>query len=229
MNLLKSSLLGAAAVLAISHAAQAADPIIPAPVLPAVPAPVADNWTGFYAGVNAGYGFGQAYDNTGAVVTGTWNGVPFTADSVNGLLGGAQIGGNVQQDALVFGIEADIQASGISQSVQGGGSTLRIGLDYFGTVRGRVGVDLDGVLPYLTAGFAYGRGTVDAGAFGSDSHFHTGWTAGGGVEFKLDDSISLKGEYLYTDLGSAMYHPAIGGLDTGLRFHTIRAGVNFLF
>lgn len=214
MNRFKSILLTTAAAglafTGMSVAASAADPIVIAPPV-ITPAPAIDNWSGFYAGLNAGYGWGELYDNGGVVG-------PF--DSVNGLFAGAQIGANFQHDAIVFGIEADIQWSGLSQTV--GGTT--VGVDYFGTVRGRLGVDLDGVLPYLTAGLAYGQGSIDVGP--TFNEFHWGWTAGVGVEVKLDEQISLKGEYLYVDLGQTDYAM---GPDFGYRFHALRAGVNFHF
>src|SRR5690606_9902561 len=98
--------------------------------------------------------------------------------------------------------------------------------DYFGTVRGRLGVDVgNGILPYVTAGLAYGGGRVDVG--GVENQFHTGWTVGGAVEFALDQQMSLKAEYLYTDLGQRNY-ANIGG-DAAFRGHTVRAGVNFHF
>jgi outer membrane immunogenic protein len=37
---------------------------------------------------------------------------------------------------------------------------------------------------------------------GSESKTQLGWTAGGGFEFALSESVSLKGEYLHIDLGS---------------------------
>lgn len=213
MNSLKVTLLAGAAALAFSGIAQAADPIMPIPVAPVTPIATVDNWTGFYAGVNAGYGFGQAY--SGAVQ-------PFAGfDNLTGLLGGAQIGANFQQDMIVFGLETDIQASGVSQTVG-----RQLSLDYFGTVRARVGVDLDGVMPYVTGGLAYGQASLTGPA---ESQFHTGWTAGGGVEFKMDQSFSLKGEYLYTDMGERNYATVGAGTDVGVRFHTVRVGANFHF
>lgn len=219
MNFVKSILLAGAATVAFAGVASAADPIMPTPVMPVAPVVTAYDWSGFYAGVNAGYGWGEAYDAAGAVI-----GAPASpVNQINGMLGGAQVGFNAQHDAVVFGVEADIQASGLSHALPG----VTFGLDYLGTVRARVGVDVgNGILPYLTAGVAYGQGRI-APAAGADTQFHAGWTVGGGVEFKLDQQMSLKGEYLYYDLGRKDYYA--GAVNVGHRGHTIRAGVNFHF
>lgn len=209
-------ILGAISALALTTtAAVAADPIMPAPVAPISPiSALAHDWTGFYAGINAGYGFGEAYGTPG---------LSDVFDSVDGLVGGAQIGASAQFDMFVLGVEGDIQVSGMSQEVLG----VEARLDYFGTVRARAGVAIDNFMPYVTGGFAYGGGTIDDG-IDSDNNTHWGWTVGAGVEVAMDQSVSFKAEYLYTDLGAEEYF-APGGLDAGLRFHTVRAGVNFHF
>lgn len=75
----------------------------------------------------------------------------------------------------------------------GGGNNVLAGLDYFGTSRGRFGVDMDGILPYVTAGLAYGRGYINDTEAGldRDTNFRLGWTAGAGVEVAASDSVSI--------------------------------------
>jgi outer membrane immunogenic protein len=72
------------------------------------------------------------------------------------------------------------------------------------------------LLLYVTAGLAYGHTstsasfieqasldpTFDAGATGSINAWRVGWTLGGGVEWMVAPRWSIKGEYLYYDLGS---------------------------
>lgn len=199
-------------MLALSGTSFAADPVLPVPILPVSPVAAAHDWSGFYAGVNAGYGWGGEAYSGGAVV------LPF--NDLNGLFGGVQLGANFQHDAVVFGVEGDIQLGGPTQTAIGTAA-----VDYFGMVRARVGVDVgNGILPYLTAGLAYGQGRLDPPL---ETQFHVGWTAGGGVEVELAEQISLKGEYLYTDLGERNYVGA--AMPVGFRFHTVRAGVNFHF
>lgn len=196
MNALKTALL-AAASMTVATAAFAADPIMPAPT-PIVP--VVDDsaiWDGFYAGANAGYGWAEV-DGVAGV------------DDIEGWLGGAQLGYNMNWDGVVVGVEGDYQFSDINED--------DIGLNHFGTVRARVGADLGGFLPYLTAGVAFGE--FDTGA---DEEYEWGWTAGAGVEAMVMDNLSVKGEYLYMSFEDI----ADAGVDA--EAHTARVGVNFHF
>jgi len=167
----------------------------------------------------------------------------FHIDS-SGALGGGQVGYNWQTSAhIVLGVEADIQASNITGSancVVGCGTPLNtvpgngfLGgfpvtfsadnvshtIDWFGTVRGRVGYAAGSWLLYATGGLAYGDversgrvagttagfrgGTLNtfAGSYNASTD-KTGWTVGAGVETKLGNNWSFKAEYLYVDLGS---------------------------
>ena len=194
------------------------------------PVVAAYNWAGFYAGLNGGYGWGRSTGdlvaNSGgiAIPAAIAGGTIPTSLGVRpeGWLGGGQVGYNWQYNQAVLGIEADIQASGIKQSV-GIARAAAVGLlptfntgsselDWFGTVRGRIGYAWNTVLIYATGGLAYGGvsdratvGTAPPPPFGSGSNGSTrvGWTAGGGVEWAFRPSWSVKGEYLHMDLGSA--------------------------
>lgn len=177
------------------------------------------DWNGFYAGVSAGYGWGDA-DLA----------VPGIDVNPAGLTGGVQAGVNFNLGGIVAGAETDINLSGI-RAEHAAGATYTSKLDYYGTFRGRVGMAFDNVLPYVTAGLAYGGNTVTQNVGGptfTDSKFHWGWTAGAGVEFAMTEAISVKGEYLYLGLGEQDY-----SLNTGIKndvsAHTIRLGVNYKF
>ena len=82
-------------LLALGNGTLAAD-LSAAP--PSTIAPAFD-WSGFYAGVEAGYGAGSS----DATVPGTH--LAFSPDSA---IGGVQIGYNVMLDKVVLGIETDI-------------------------------------------------------------------------------------------------------------------------
>jgi outer membrane immunogenic protein len=191
-------------------------------------------WTGWYIGANIGGSFGTASESA------TFAGVPVGGGSsrLDGVLGGGQIGYNWQANAWVFGLEADIQATGedgsnsVSETVTLPGvfiaaaptstGTLNYSekLPWFGTVRGRLGVLANpNWLLYATGGLAYGEAdtntTLTVGALGVSNNFDTtrlGWTAGGGVEAFLSRNWSAKVEYLYVDLGS--FSNAFTGLGT---------------
>ena len=288
----------------LTSAASAAD--LPRRAAPPVFTPVpVFTWTGFYAGLNAGYAFDTGDRRDGFVDRAPAAGLPggnpvvfprgvispvavFTpATSLegrqvlfgdrgrDGFSGGAQIGYNYQftpGSGVVVGVEADAQyldfgrvrRSTISYSGPAAiidptftpiNGSLR-GLDFFGTVRGRLGYAWDRTLVYATGGFAYGAGDDRIGnvAFttpvvGNRDGFRTGWTVGGGVEYALptdsflnffkSNAVTLKVEYLRYDLGSrnllvastgAPLSPGVGYFS---RFRTegslVRAGLNFKF
>ncbi|WP_375452453.1 outer membrane protein [uncultured Devosia sp.] len=185
-------------------------------------------WSGFYAGVNGGYGFGTLSRKPagGGVATKT---------NTDGASLGGQVGYNVDMGGFVLGGEADLQWSSIAYDANLGAlGRLKASVDGFGTVRGRAGMAFDRVMPYVTAGFAYGRSTVSltnpADVVTSQTNTHFGWTVGAGLEAAATDNITLKAEYLYVDLGSQTYTTAPGGsIDASQRFSVIRGGVNYKF
>lgn len=190
-------------------------------------------WTGFYAGLNAGYAFGDAHTAL------PFNG-PAVTSAYDGFIGGGQIGFNWQTGAAVFGLEADIQYADVKGSEILPLTTVTAAntLDWFGTARARAGYAFNGILPYVTGGFAFGRNayqftdiTTGNGAGGTATH--TGWTIGGGVEFMVREAWSVKLEYLHVDLGS---HDTIRGVPfanevtpINLKFDFVRMGVNYRF
>jgi outer membrane immunogenic protein len=226
---------------------------------------VAYNWTGFYIGANAGYGWsrdrGVVFSNiTGTLVSPT--GVPssVTFDTKGGLAGG-QFGYNMQSGAFLLGIEADADWANITGRATAFGlidvrrsSTGETKLDFFSTLRGRLGLVQDRFLGYLTGGLAVGHvksaasfSNTDGCTFpggganqcptGSASKTLFGYTLGGGVEFALARNWSIKGEYLYYRLGGVSYtladanFPGVtyGATTDDFRGHIIRGGINYRF
>lgn len=171
---------------------------------------------------------------------------------------------------MVLGLEADIEGtrfkgsdSAVSlifnnfASPNRTAKTADLSLDYFGTVRGRLGYDFNGWLVYGTGGFAYGHASLDytsnfllGGATvtsvstGTASEMHTGWTAGAGIEYAINPHWSVKAEWLHVDLGTEDY-PAVGtttvvatgaqspfngdGFRSHLTFDAFKAGANYRF
>jgi len=258
----KSFISAPALSLALTASAFAAD--LPSYKAPLIAPPPAFSWTGLYGGVNIGYGFGSGGRDTGvlayyaignaiALPTGTaW----YISNDLNGVLGGGQVGYNFQFNPwLVVGLEADIQATDIHSQGNGVGAgsyalgvhtayaTQNKSVDWFGTVRGRVGVtfpSMPNLMIYGTGGLAYGGvvssfnisdyyPTIAAGGSGvvvgagtNYDQTKVGWTAGGGVEWfplissPLFKAFSVKLEYLYTDLGpTTLYGSSLGSIPTG--------------
>ncbi|GAB4066078.1 porin family protein [Ancylobacter sonchi] len=202
---MKAVLAGLALAAAIAVPASAADLAYRAPAAYAPPVPVF-TWTGFYIGANAGYGWGSAD----------------FSDDTDGFLGGIQAGYNWQfaGSPLVVGIETDIQATNIESPT--------FSLDYFGTVRARLGFAVDQFLIYGTGGFAYGRGDYELAGL-TNKQTNTGWTIGAGGEYAFSPNWSVKAEYLYVDLGTETYATVVGPLDVGTTANILRLGVNYKF
>lgn len=222
------------------NSAQAAD-VISEPT----PAPVAErfayDWSGPYIGIHGGIGGGK-FDNSYTIET------EFGLDGFNisdrafGAFGGAQIGYNYQlAPNWVAGVEADISASGIkaehSESyLDGYSSRYAIEIDWFGTLRGRLGYAQDNVLFYGTGGGAYGRTAYSrSNSDGRDEALadtNLGWTAGAGVEYGITDKVTLKTEYLYVDLGGLKATDLVftgDRIEIDAAFHTLKAGLNYNF
>ncbi|RBO94848.1 outer membrane protein [Pseudochrobactrum asaccharolyticum] len=213
----------AAALLLSSTSAFAADAIVynePAPVA------VVDtfSWTGGYVGVNAGYAGGKnklnVYDGISA------------KDNSNGFLGGIQAGYNWQFDQMIVGLETDIQGAGLKSDVEVsglGGAEAKI--NWFGTTRARLGyTPVDRFMVYATGGVAYGKIKASYGDF-SQSDTKVGYTVGAGAEYALTNNVTLKSEYLYTDLGKLKLDDVNGNRfgEVKAPFHTVRVGVNYKF
>jgi outer membrane immunogenic protein len=214
---MKTTLILAAAAAVVATSATAADlPRRTNPVAPPVSALPIFTWTGIYAGVNAGWGFGQ---HSGAGATGF--------NDPSGFTGGGQIGYNQQFGNIVLGLETDLnyahlRAKNSAAGVPGAKATL----DYFGTVRARAGIAVDRFLPYITGGFAYGGSTVTIPAVGKTTPNHTGWTIGGGVEYALTNNVTTRIEALYVDLDNKRIP---NGTKMGTEFGVVRAGLNYKF
>jgi len=147
------------------------------------------------------------------------------------------------------------------------------GSNWFGTLRGRLGFAFDRALVYATGGLAFGgkggnfgvtqrdyyeinpgaflvTGTRSLSSSSSDSS-SIGWALGGGAEYALTQSTSVKLEYLHVDLGSRSQTfatlasdgappngPPVGAtmgagniitVHQKNSFNLLRAGVNFRF
>jgi outer membrane immunogenic protein len=192
-------------------------------------------WTGFYAGIQGGYGWAGTDAVSTTLSSGVSQGFSY---STSGALGGIHAGYNWQTSNLVFGVETDLEASGIGGSgigILGGGHVTNI--DWLGSIRARAGLTTGNTLFYLTGGFAYGGLSVDrsAGAgftpFIGASDWQTGWTLGGGIEHAFTPNVTARLEYRYTDLGQITYtSPTANLTDTSeITQSAIRAGLSFRF
>ena len=185
------------------------------------------SWTGFYAGINGGYGFGKTNWSSGAFSTGDFN--------VNGGLAGGTLGYNLQTGSWVWGLEVDGDYSWMkgTNTTACGGTGCETDNNWLATARGRIGYAWDRFLPYITGGAAFGN--IKAGQAGSGTTVSTtkvGWTAGAGIEYAFLGAWSAKLEYLYADLGKMSCDAVTcGGAVTDVSFKTsiVRVGLNYRF
>jgi outer membrane immunogenic protein len=248
---MKRLLFASALAFVAAGQALAADLPPPAPPPPRAPAAYVPtvvpvyNWTGFYIGGNAGYAFASNLSSTGTIA-GNTAGLDGTgvigASSASGFAGGGQIGGNVQWNALVLGVEGDWQWSGQRSTVTGPTFSGTVKLPWFATARARVGVAADRVLFYGTGGVAWMdvNPTINDTATGvqwfNTTNTRTGWTAGAGVEWAFAQNWTARVEYLFMDFTpswTGAIPAAFGGgtlaQNVTIKDNLVRGGINFKF
>ena len=230
--------LVAAAAIAVAAYRPALAADLPAPSLPP-PLPAAIyNWTGFYLGINGGFGTGTSNWSDGVI--GTTGSFP-----ISGFLIGGTAGVNYQIAEYVFGIEGDgdwTNLRGNSGSTCGAISAVvappfdcQTQSQWLATVRGRVGYAFDRILLYGTAGAAFGNvqtGLNPPSTF--DSAVEAGWTVGAGIEVAFAQNWTAKAEYLFVDLPNATCTTAdncggAAGSIVSFNENVIRAGINYKF
>ncbi len=231
----------------------------PIPIVAAPPL-----WTGFYGGFHLGAAWTDLgarpntfYDGAGGSTSVTVNDIV----SATGF-GGGQIGYNWQfAPSFVLGLEADFDGIGgnnergstvVTHDGQGIRNVFAAKLTeqggFAGDVTGRLGYAWANWMLYAKGGFAWfdpylqGTATVwnkSGGAMVSaiNNGEQTGWTAGAGVEWKVDPRWSVKAEYLYYDFSvknNWNVTSAVGNVDNNwkwfgndLTVNTIKLGLNY--
>jgi outer membrane immunogenic protein len=221
------------------------------------PAAVARSWSGPYAGLFAGYGWGTP-DATEPVnaATGFFYNVgsaPYSLDA-DGFFGGGTLGYNWQPGALVLGLEGEVGYLGLEGSridpngiVRGTpDTTTRFNSDFYSAVTGRLGLPMNNILLYAEGGGALldakattidpciappvGCGIGTLSMRGDKTMF--GWTAGGGIEWAYAANWTAKVEYAYFDFGEidlagASTFTADERQSIDVTAQTVRVGVNY--
>ncbi len=214
--------------LTLADPALAADLPLKAPVAKAV-----YDWTGFYVGGH--FGYGDASFGPGS------NPLPlegiFFPHSPTGVIGGYQMGYNkALANHVVIGVEADatFMAPTDQPALAAAPAPFNTTLDYVGTVRGRIGYAFGPWLPYLTGGFAWGhtQAEINDGSGAITGHYHSGWTAGAGLEFAVSGNWTAKAEYEYVDLSPQTYDFrdfGLPGVSVDPKIHLFKLGLNYRF
>jgi outer membrane immunogenic protein len=235
MSTMKTFLLGSAALAALV----AASPANATDWLDAPPAyskgPAVYDWTGLYAGVVAGGGWGVMPWASGPDATAG------STNIANGHFGGT-LGYNAQTvSAFVLSTEADIAWNHINASVPGAlapttcapfaATNCELTSNWLATARLRLGYAFDRVMPYVTGGVSVGDLTAEiiGQPLGNQSVVNLSWTVGVGVEFVINGPWTAKVEYLHTDLSGITCGNACNGgpLSTNLSDNIVRVGLNY--
>ena len=192
-------------------------------------------WQGVYAGLSAGYGWGDSEHNYDR------NDNHGTAhQSLGGWLGSVTVGYNhLLTPNLLVGVEGDLGFMDVKadDKVIFDGHVWKSQFGgLWGTVRARAGYLLgDRTLIYGTGGLAFmqvdevGYGDA-AGQTAWNNDFRTGWVIGGGLEYAISSKLTTKIEYLHMDFGR---HNGLSENREPYYFDNtvdvVRAGVSFKF
>jgi outer membrane immunogenic protein len=213
------------------------------------------SWSGFSIGVHTGYGFEGSGDqnnksDTLGFIDNFFNGVK-SGVKTEGQFVGVSLARDWQSGHFVYGILVDISKSDFKGFSIPDGNTDNDGfetkIDWFGTVRGKLGYASGPYLLYATGGLAYGQVKATQGDVDPPGNFdpgtgvvtgketRIGWTAGGGVDVAVGSNLVLGVEYLYVDLGDdAMTLNRVGGagssrVEIDSTMHTVRANLRYKF
>jgi outer membrane immunogenic protein len=224
-------LIAAAFSLTAAQGAFAADmPMKAAPVV----APVF-TWTGFYAGLHGGAGWGTVESN---IAIGGIS-LPLSSHDINGAVFGGQVGYNYQMGWAVLGVEA----TGSWSDIKGSAPCLVVitcttKTDWMASVAGRFGGLVgNNTLVFVKGGAAWAHDKYDANVLGlvdvaaSDTRF--GWLIGLGGEYRFDPRWSGVIEYDYMDFGKDTVNFGAGGVTIPVSIshtnHLVKAGLNYKF
>jgi len=202
------------------------------------------NWAGTYFGAHLG---GASATDAVSDINGAWCPTAHVgcsySNNAQGLLLGVQFGYNIQYAHYVLGPELDFGYMDLTNTKPAPGYTLSdassaLSGGFYTAVTGRMGYDFAGALVYAKGGYANFGGKLSN--YSSDAGYSvgtsgiSGWTLGGGAEYKINSSWSVKVEYLYFDFGKVTNtFPAsssCGGVpctfENNLTANSVKLGIN---
>ena len=177
------------------------------------------DWSGFYLGGN----FGLHDVETSGIFDAAELGETPDLEGIGGqgIHLGIQGGYNLQIGHLVLGVEADLSFGNFADrimTVQDGSADeagllsypIEGKLAYIGTIRGRVGFDLNdlfqhSVLVFATGGVAFTDFEMDIADGRSEVGFKdSGLTWGGGIEIPISPRMSIRADYLHVEFNERL-------------------------
>jgi outer membrane immunogenic protein len=255
---------GALALAAFAGSALSDGMVVRSPAPPPAPPPVTDRcapgpWTGFYIGGNLGW---ASLDGDFRDHDRFFSHRRHWDDEEDSFTAGIQGGYNLQCGNVVFGFETDINWADFDRDKVHWGHFFPFepfhrsrSMDWFGTIRGRIGWTNDRVMVYATAGAAYTDlerewhgfgGTVMGPTTVISSEFHHrdsddvswGWVGGGGIEWLWSPNLTFKAEALWIEFEDGSSRRPILFEDGYWRPHrfdfedelvVVRVGLNYKF
>lgn len=212
-------------------------------------------WSGFYAGVNLGYGWGSTNwsdiivpSDSGQDLSGT-----FSSTKPSGIVGGIQAGYNFEfAPKIVWGFEGGLSGAGLSDSKVCFGNygdyqaDCHTKVDWMADLAVRLGfTPMDRLLIYGKAGGAYAhvefqpQNGPDAGGYASTSDDRFGYLVGVGAEYAFNNRWTFGLEYDYRNFGKNRVdftpNPPLGEVNvpfsanTSLNVNTLVARINYRF
>ena len=169
------------------------------------------DWLGGYVGIHGGGGSSN--------VDWTYRSVGTADHDGSGEFGGVQAGFNYYQSGpFVLGVVGDISAAGIDGSTACPSAAFSCASDIsmLASVRLKAGWAVGNMLLYGTGGIGFAELEISAdngaGVSGRTKRATTGYTVGGGIEFRFSPNWSIAAEYLRYNFGSEVFT-----VDNGLR------------
>lgn len=168
------------------------------------------------------------------------------SDSASSWVAGGHVGYNWQNGPWLYGLEADLSGMHLKTDFNtvlptGAFANTNSTVDWYGTVRGRLGWTTGPFLFYGTGGLSFGgidlnsslSGNAGRSLIAQSSTTRAGWVAGGGIDYMWRPDLILKLAYQYVDLGSISVAGSGSGLSESAtahgRFSVVTAGLSWHF
>jgi outer membrane immunogenic protein len=199
---------------------------------------VTPGFQGWYVGAHAAYEFGDADIETGK------NGVGPArtfGDDVDGWGAGLQAGYNHVMGRWLLGAEVSatgLEVDGVSTNPGGPPISFESEYNWRADITARLGyLVTDKTALYIEGGWSFAEvelhSVINAGPYDrvNNDDVVDGWTAGIGIEHKLNDGVSAFVEYSYTDYGSDSFINTNGGpaalIEHDNELQAVKVGLNF--
>ena len=237
---MKKLFLSTVAVISLMSLANAGGKLVAPPDVPSIPV-VNDVWSGPYVGAQIG---GVSSKTDVEIASFAYKG----NYKLSGLSAGIFAGYNILSNSnVLFGVEGDINYISADKTktvyTRNGNLALlntstninyKLRQYWDASLRLRLGKVIDDkYLPYITGGVAWTKvGASYPGTVYNKAKKKTlsGWTAGAGVEVKINKNVNARIQYRYSDYGDATFtHGSVKSKIKNFKTHSIRAGISYSF